>query len=94
LGEASELTQWQTRLGLPPTEETPSEAELDYIAPRLDELRRTVEGRTILYTSLLLAFLLGLIAHLAGYFIGAGSSNNVVTLLAADVSPDSPQSAT
>jgi hypothetical protein len=65
-----------------PTEETPSEAELDYVAPRLDELRRAVEGRTILYTWLLLAFLLGLIAHLAGYFIGAGSSNNVVTLLA------------
>jgi hypothetical protein len=65
-----------------PTEETPSEAELDYIAPRLDELRRAVEGRTILYTWLLLAFLLGLIAHLAGYFIGAGSSSNVVTLLA------------
>jgi hypothetical protein len=64
------------------SEETPSEAELDYIAPRLDELRRAVEGRTILYTWLLLAFLLGLIAHLAGYFIGAGSSNNVVTLLA------------
>jgi hypothetical protein len=41
-----------------------------------------VEGRTILYTWLLLAFLLGLIAHLAEYFIGAGSSNNVVTLLA------------
>ena len=63
-------------------EETPSEAELDYVAPRLNELRRAVEGRTILYTWLLLAFLLGLIAHLAGYFIGAGTSNNVVLLLA------------
>lgn len=63
-------------------EETPSEAELDYVAPRLDELRRAVEGRTILYKWLLVAFLLGLITHLAGYFIGAGTSNAVVTLLA------------
>ncbi len=65
-----------------PKEETPSEAELNYVAPRLDELRRAVEGRSILYTWLLLAFLLGLIAHLAGYFIGVGTSNNVVALLA------------
>jgi hypothetical protein len=63
-------------------EEAPSDAELDYVAARLDELRRAVEGRTILYTWLLLAFLLGLIAHLAGYFIGTGASNTVVTLLA------------
>jgi putative copper export protein len=65
-----------------PTEETPSEAELDYIALHLDDLRRAVEGRTILYWWLLLGFLLGLIAHLAGYFIGAATSNTVVTLLA------------
>jgi hypothetical protein len=65
-----------------PSDETPSEAELNYVAPRLDDLRRAVEGGSILYTWLLLAFLLGLIAHLAGYFIGAGTSNNVVTLLA------------
>lgn len=65
-----------------PTEEIPSEAELDYFALHLDELRRAVEGRTILYWWLLLGFLLGLIAHLAGYFIGAATSNTVVTLLA------------
>jgi hypothetical protein len=65
-----------------PADQIPSDAELDYIATHLDDLRRAVEGRTILYTWLLLGFSLGLIAHLGGYFIGTGTTSNVVGLLA------------
>ena len=47
----------------------------------LPELRRTLFGERLLYEGLIAGFVLGLLAHIVGFFLGTGASG-VMQLLA------------
>ena len=67
-----------------PSEPEPaiSEAELAWAAEHMPSLRRSVFGREILYTSLAIAFVVGLVAHVVGFLLANDQPELTLRLIA------------
>jgi zinc transporter ZupT len=59
-----------------------TEVELAAIGAYLPELRRSVAGQRILYTSLAIGFVAGLAAHVGGYLLRSSATTEPLGLLA------------
>lgn len=59
-----------------------NDLELAWIGQHLPEMRRSLVDQRLLYQSLIAGFVLGLIAHIAGFFLGSSAAGGVVGLLA------------
>jgi predicted lysophospholipase L1 biosynthesis ABC-type transport system permease subunit len=59
-----------------------TEAELAAIGAYLPELRRSVAGQRILYTSLAIGFVVGLAAHVCGYLLRSSVTTAPLGLVA------------
>ena len=59
-----------------------TDEELAAIGAYLPELRRSVAGQRILYTSLAIGFVVGLAAHVGGYLLRSSATTEPLGLLA------------
>ena len=59
-----------------------TDEELAAIGANLPELRRSVAGQRILYTSLAIGFVVGLAAHVGGYLLRSSATTEPLGLLA------------
>lgn len=58
------------------------ERALEWMEEHLPELKRFVSGQRLLYQSLVIGFVIGLAAHVGGYFLLASTPNGFLGLLA------------
>jgi hypothetical protein len=58
------------------------EYALEWMEAHLSELKQSVSGPRLLYQSLVLGFLVGLAAHIGGYFLASSVSGGTLGLLA------------
>ncbi|HYI22792.1 MAG TPA: hypothetical protein VEX62_09175 [Candidatus Limnocylindrales bacterium] len=59
-----------------------SDQELAWMGAHLPELRRTLFGERLLYEGLIAGFVLGLVAHIVGFYLGTGASTGLIQLIA------------
>jgi hypothetical protein len=59
-----------------------SEIELAWVAANMGRMRGWVVGPRFLYVSLVIALLLGLMAHISGYLLAASATGEPIALIA------------
>jgi cation transporter-like permease len=59
--------------------------ESEWLREHLPELRSMLYDQRLLYQSLTFGFVLGLVAHVAGFFLGGAAASNDLFGLAADL---------
>jgi uncharacterized membrane protein (DUF485 family) len=74
------MTEGQEPKGVSP--ELTDEWVLTWMEEHQAELRQTVSGQRILYTSLVICFMVGLVAHVSGYVLLSSYSSGFLGLLA------------
>ena len=74
------MTERQVSNGVPPEFSDPRVQE--WMAEHLTDLEKSVTGQRILYTSLLIAFLVGLAAHVGGYALLSSAPKEPLGLFA------------
>ncbi len=58
------------------------ERMVDWMDEHLTELKQTVSGQRLIYTSLIVSFVIGLVAHVAGYVLSLSTPGGFLGLLA------------
>ena len=74
------MTEGQESKGIPPM--FTDERALAWMDEHLTELRQSVSGQRILYWSLVISFVVGLVAHVGGYALLASAPKEPLGLLA------------
>ncbi len=74
------MTESQESKGVPPAFSDPRVQA--WMAENLTDLEKSVTGHRILYTSLLIGFLVGLVAHIAGYILLSSAPKEPLGLFA------------
>jgi hypothetical protein len=74
------MTESQESKGIPPM--FTDEHTLAWMEEHLTELRQSVSGQRILYTSLVISFVVGLAAHVGGYVLLSSAPSGLLGLLA------------
>jgi len=75
------MTEGQRSKGIPPTF-TEERAIEEWMEEHLTELKQSVSGQRILYTSLVISFVIGLAAHIGGYVLLTSVPSGYIGLLA------------
>ncbi len=74
------MTESQESKGIPPMFN--DEWVLAWMEEHVTELRQSVSGQRILYESLVIGFVVGLVAHVGGYFLLSSAPGGFLGLLA------------
>jgi hypothetical protein len=74
------MAESQESKGVPP--EFTDERVLEWMEEHLPELRQSVSGQSILYSSLVISFVVGLAAHSGGYALLSTAPSGLLGLLA------------